>query len=393
MHINRRQFITTVAAATAAASIPGQAQDSGAKKLKACIIGDTQHGGYGHDMHLVFTLRDTVDVVGLADPDEAGRTKSGAEAKAARLYADYREMLDKEAPDLVVVGPRETPRHKEYLLACAEHGCHGIIEKPLCVDLAEADEIIAAMDAKNLKWGIGFNFRATALMAHIRKLVVEERILGSILELRARGKEDQRAGGEDLIVLGCHLFDMMKYLLDKPSWCTADITFNGKPATRDHIAEATEPLGPIVGNRISATYGFAQGVPGYFSSMKNKDGGGRWGMDICGSQGVMTIRMNVDAEVHILRDPAWAPGGTGVKWEPLPDAPAPPQGEQKLTRYLPIIDDVIACIGSDRLPMCSIQDGRDALEMTQAVFESYIQGGNRVAIPLKERAHPLKRWA
>ncbi|MFA6242564.1 MAG: Gfo/Idh/MocA family oxidoreductase [Candidatus Hydrogenedentales bacterium] len=393
MDINRRQFMTTMAAASVAASVSAHAQDSATKKLKACIIGDTKNGGYGHDMHLVFTLRDNVEVVGLADPDEAGRTKCGAEAKAARLYADYREMLEKEKPDLVVVGPRQTPKHKEYLLACAEHGCHGILEKPLCVDLAEADEILAAMDAKNLKWGIGFNFRASALMQHVRKLVVEDRILGSILELRARGKEDNRAGGEDLVVLGCHIFDMMKYLMDKPSWCSADITFNGKPATKADVTEATEPLGPIVGNRISATFGFAQGVPGSFTSMKNRDGGGRWGLDLYGSQAVMTIRMNVDAQIYILRDPTWAPGGQDVKWEPLPDAPAPPEGEQKLTRYLPIINDVIACIGTDKTPMCSIQDGRDALEMTQAVFESYIQGGNRVAIPLKERTHPLKRWA
>jgi hypothetical protein len=29
--------------------------------------------------------------------------------------------------------------------------------------------------------------------------------------------------------------------------------------------------------------------------------------------------------------------------------------------------------------------------MTQAVFESYIQGGNRIALPLVERTHPLVR--
>ena len=34
--------------------------------------------------------------------------------------------------------------------------------------------------------------------------------LGDVLEVRARGKEDSRGGGEDLMVLGTHLFDLMR---------------------------------------------------------------------------------------------------------------------------------------------------------------------------------------
>ena len=117
---------------------------------------------------MIFKARPDVDVVGLADPDEAGRAKQATDCEAKTQYADYREMLQKEKPDLVAVCPRTTPRHKEYLLACAEAGAHGFIEKPLCVDLAEADEIVAAMEAKGLKWTIGFNFRSTPLVDHAR---------------------------------------------------------------------------------------------------------------------------------------------------------------------------------------------------------------------------------
>jgi predicted dehydrogenase len=188
------------------------------------------------------------------------------------------------------------------------------------------------------------------------------------------------------------MFDLMKFFLDMPAWCSADITWNGQAATKENIMEATEPLGPIVGNRLSATLGFAQGVPGYFSSMKSRDGdGGRWGLVVYGSQGAMTVRMDRTPDIAIVRDPTWAVGGKDVKWEPLPDAPAYPEGEARLMRYKPITDDLIAAIEEDRRPAFSIHDGRDALEMTQAVFESYIQGGNRIALPLVERTHPLVR--
>lgn len=388
--MNRRTFLAAMAAVPVAARA-GFGAD-GAKKYRACIIGDTKDGGYGHDVHMIWKNRSDVDVVALADPDEAGRAKRAAECGAKATYADYCEMLSKEKPDLVSVCPRTTPRHKEYLLACAEAGAHGFVEKPLCVDLAEADEIIAAIDAKGLKWSIGFNFRSTPLVAHAKKLLLEDRVIGSILEVRSRGKEDDRAGGEDLVVLGIHLFDMINYLFGRPQWCFSDITFNGKPATKENVTEATEPLGPIVGNRIHATFGLSQGVPAYFASMKNRDGnGGRWGIDVYGTQGVMSIRQDLGPDIHILKDPSWSPGGSDRVWEAMPDAPASPPQDDPAQRYSVIVNDLIEAIQTNRKPAVSVHDGRDAHELVQAVFESHVQS-KRVDIPLKERSHPLKRW-
>lgn len=388
MSMNRRSFLAAMAAAPV---VTGAATAQG-KTYRACIIGDTKDGGYGHDVHMVFRARPDIEIAGLADPDEAGRAERAAECGAKTQYADYREMLEKEKPDLVAVCPRTTPRHKEYLLACAAAGAHGFIEKPLCVDLAEADEVIAAIDAKRLKWTIGFNFRSTPLVQHARKLIMEDKAIGSVLEVRSRGKEDDRAGGEDLVVLGCHLFDMMCFMFGKPQWCFSDITFNGKPAAKENVTEATEPLGPIVGNRISAMFGLGSGVPAYFSSMKSRDGnGGRWGIDVYGTQGVLSIRQDVGPDIHILKDSSWSPGGADHQWEPMPNAPASPDQGDHVQRYSVIVNDLIDAIEKDRQPVINLNAGRDALELTQAVFESYVQN-KRVEIPLKDRTHPLKRW-
>lgn len=389
--MTRRSFLAAAAAAPALMAA-GSALAQGGAKRRACIIGDTKEGGYGHSLHVAFALRPDVEVVALADPDEAGRTKAAAEAKAARTYADYREMLAKEKPDLVVVGPRFTGRHREYLLASAEVGAHGFMEKPLADNLADADAMVQAIEAKNLKWAMAFNFHVLPIIQHARKMVVEEGLIGEILEMRGRGKEDHRAGGEDLLVLGTHICDLMRMFAGDPQWCFANITANGKPATKADIREATEPLGPIAGDSVRATYGFDGGVQGYFASTKSDEGNaGRWGLDIYGSKGILTMRMDAPKPVFVLRDPSWAPGAKDAKWEELPGVPDAPTQPDREHRNAPIIDDLMAAIQEDRRPIVSMQDGRASLEMLQAVYESHIQGAP-VKFPLEPRTHPLTRW-
>ncbi len=388
MRIDRRGFVATAAALPIGAALAGP----GGTQYKACVIGDSGNGGYGHRFHQVWAPRDDIEVVAVADPDEEGRRKHVAEAKAQRGYADYAEMLEKEKPDLVSIAPRTTVNHEEYLLACAAAGAHGMMEKPIASDLAEADAMVNAIEANGLKWGMGFNFRATPVMQHAKRMILEEGIIGEVLELRSRGKEDRRAGGEDLIVLGTHSFDMMIALVGKPTWCAADVQVGTRPAGRGDVREATEELGPIVGDRVQAIFGFPNGVYGYFSSVKTADGsGGRWGLDVYGTKGIVTIRLTEIPEVRLLRQSDWTTADKDARWEAMPDEPTMDRETLRAQRYAPIVDDVLACIGADRTPEVSLQDGRDSYEMIQAVFASCAAGG-RVELPLQERGHPLKGW-
>ena len=395
MPMTRRTFLASSAVMSSALALDPVAKDNA--KYTACVIGDTKNGGYGHDLHKSFDLNPDVKITGLADPDEAGRAKRAAECGTANTYADYRDMLEKESPDIVIVGPRWTTTHKDYVLTCAEAGCHGFMEKHLCVDLEEADEMIEAVNTKNLKWGLAYNFRVVPWMEDVRRLVVDEKLLGTVVELRARGKEDHRAGAEDLIVLGTHAFDMMCYIMGDPLWCQSDITHNGKAATPAHVREASEPLGSVVGNRLHASYGFAQGVVGTFSSMFTKEGNGlRWGLDICGTKGIISIRLNTKNGiplVHWLEDSIWTSGPRKTAWKPLPDVKPYTFEDQVRQRYLPITQSVSDTIGTDQKPIASFEDGRRAQEMIQGCFASHVQGGAKVTIPLTDRSHPLKGWS
>ena len=123
-----------------------------------------------------------------------------------------------------------------------------------------------------------------------------------------------------MIVLGTHVFDLVQSIMGKPEWCMADITVNGKPAKPSDVKEATEPLGPIVGNRVNAMFGLGKGIAMFFGSIIQPDGDGkRWGLDIYGSKGVIKTRLNglppsVTSSRPLL--------GAGIERDSLPDAPS-----------------------------------------------------------------------
>src|SRR5881392_2290382 len=92
--------------------------------MKAAIFGHTGRGNYGHGLDVVFNARPNIEVVAIADPDGKGRAAAQTRAKAARSYADYRELLKAERPQLVVVAPRWSDQHHAMMNAALEAGAH-----------------------------------------------------------------------------------------------------------------------------------------------------------------------------------------------------------------------------------------------------------------------------
>ena len=65
-------------------------------------------------------------------------------------YTDYIKMLDEVKPTLVSIAT-ESGIHGQIALACIDRGIHVIIEKPMAMSMAEADEIIRRSGEKNVK--------------------------------------------------------------------------------------------------------------------------------------------------------------------------------------------------------------------------------------------------
>jgi len=91
------------------------------------------------------SLRDRFSLAALAEPSRTVRDALGARYGIAGLHADYRSLLDAGGLDAVVVcSPAGT--HAEVVLAALDADLHVLVEKPMCITLADADAIVAARD-------------------------------------------------------------------------------------------------------------------------------------------------------------------------------------------------------------------------------------------------------
>ena len=88
----------------------------------AGIIGSTGRGNFGHSLEMAYQNIQEVSVVALSDTDAVEAKKAAARTGAARIYADYHEMLKKEDLDLVNVCPRRPGERVEMMVAAAESG-------------------------------------------------------------------------------------------------------------------------------------------------------------------------------------------------------------------------------------------------------------------------------
>lgn len=362
-------------------------------KYRVAVIGRTGKGGYGHGLDVVWKRLDNVEIVAVADENESGRAAAAKKLGVQKTYADYRQMLEKEKPQIVSVADRWLDAHRDMVVACAEAGASIFLEKPMCRTLTEADEMVAACEKHHVKLAIAHQTRYSPTMRHVRALIADGK-LGQILEIRGRGKEDPRGGGQDLMVLGTHIFDLMRLLVGDPGWCLSTILHNGKSATRADIRSGGEGMGPILGDHINATYGFPRGVSGFFGTHRARDGvSKRFGVSIYGSKGILQLSTGALPAAYFIEDPTWSPGRGSATWQSITsNGLGKPEtiSDSSLTQGNEwIVRDLIEAIEKDRQPLGSIYDGRAALEMILAVYESWRLKGV-VELPLKNRKHPLQ---
>lgn len=99
-------------------------------------------GGVAERIH-VPALRDVagVELVAACEPLEARRAEMARRFGIASVYPDARALLERESPELVIVGsPPDS--HRELCCLALEAGAHVLCEKPFVASLAEADAVL-----------------------------------------------------------------------------------------------------------------------------------------------------------------------------------------------------------------------------------------------------------
>jgi predicted dehydrogenase len=353
---------------------------------RTAVIGHTGRGNYGHGIDSAFTL-----VSGVAIPPPAARLGTRV------AYADYREMLTRERPDLVAVCPRHVDQHAEMVIAAAESGARGIYcEKPFTRTPAEGDRVLAVCERLGVKVVVAHRGREHPYLQWAKRLLEEE--IGPLRLLRGHGKGDRRAGAEDTAVLGTHIFDQMRFLAGDVVSAYGHVAHGGRSITASDVVEGSEGLGPLAGDSLHATYLFDSGVVGHFDSYRVDRPGERWfGLDVYGERGIVTVRDLPRGDVFRYPSGTWIPDEAAGRWErlSLPEWERAPDGAERTPQQKMTESNrrnalaLVLAVERDGEPehASSGWDAVAALEMVLAPAESQRTGG-RVPFPIRQRDNP-----
>ena len=180
--MNRRKFLQFSGlgiAGLAFPKFPAFAADLADQKKRVGLIGT---GWYGKIDLLRLIQVAPVEVVSLCDVDKRMLADAAdlvatrqLSKKKPRIYADYREMLKEKDLDIVVIG---TPDHWHALpmIAAAEAGADIYVQKPIGVDVAECQAMLAAARKYGRVVQVGTQRRSTPHLIEARELIREGKL-------------------------------------------------------------------------------------------------------------------------------------------------------------------------------------------------------------------------
>ena len=136
--------------------------------MKAAVIGCGAQGRGGHVAN--YAKMEEVSLVAVCDVNFERAQTVAKEFSVPHAYADYREMLEKHALDLVSVC---TPHalHRDQTVDAFDAGANVICEKALCVSSAEAQEMIDACKRNGKKMSMGLQNRGLAAGYALKKFI------------------------------------------------------------------------------------------------------------------------------------------------------------------------------------------------------------------------------
>ena len=112
-----------------------------------------------------------VDNLHLAEIRPERLAEVAEEAGAASTTADYHDIVESEVVDAVIISATPEDTHYPMTRDCLLAGKHVFLEKPIALQLREADELIALAREKGVKFTIGYSQRFNPKFAYLRKCI------------------------------------------------------------------------------------------------------------------------------------------------------------------------------------------------------------------------------
>lgn len=294
-------------------------------------------------------------------------------------YTDYREMLDREKPELVAICT-ESGKHAAIALDCIDAGCHVIIEKPIALSLGDADEIIRRGREKGVKVCANHQNRFNKSIQKMRDAVDKGRF-GRMFYgtahirwcrdwayyARADWRGTWAQDGGALMNQCIHNADLLRWMLGDEIDTVVGITDR---LNHDYIE--AEDFGTALIQFKNGAYGILEGTTDIYPK-------------------------NLEETIYLFGEKGTVKaGGTSVnrieEWRFSDQLDDPEEVIRQFHEdppniygfgHTPLYADMIRAIKDDREPYVDARAGRRALELVLAIYQSAAKG-QPVKLPLKE---------
>ena len=306
-----------------------------------------------------------------------------------RWFTDVDELLAEADCEVVDVCLPNNLHHR-VTVAAARAGKHVIIEKPLCLTLEEADDLIAVCREHGRKLMYAEELCFAPKYERVRTLV-REGAVGDIYMLKQLEKHSgphsdwfwdvNQSGGGVLMDMGCHAFGWFRWMLGgnpivRSVWATMDtVRHKGRTAGEDNAVCVVEFDGGVIG---LAEDGWA------------KPGGMDDRIEVYGTRGVSFADLFRGNSASTYSEEGYGyaaeKAGSTQGWTYTVFEEVFNQG------YPHELKHFIGCVREDTTPLVTGEDGRAVLEMIYAAYAS-ARSGAKVPLPFAPKVgKPIDLW-
>lgn len=306
----------------------------------------------------------------------------------ADVFTDYRQLLAQPQIQMVVVG---VPNHLhcQIVLEAAAAGKHIVIEKPLCLNLAEADRMIAACREHGVKLMYAEELCFAPKYVRLKQLL-DSGALGTPTLVKQSEKHDgphaahfwdvERSGGGVTMDMGCHAIEFFRWMLGRPP-------IRSVYAQMNTLAHGNKTRGD---DNAILILEFANGVVCVAEESWTKLGGMDDRAEVHGTGGVAYADLLRGSSVETYSaqgyDYAVEKAGSTKGWSFTIYEEAWNYGFHGEMAHF------VDCVQNDKQPLVTGEDARVVLEVIFAAYES-ARTGRKVELPfVTNAAKPIDLW-
>ncbi len=335
--------------------------------------------------HIKAAVNNKLEIVAVCDiiPEHMESVLSNHDLendKSIKRYTDYKVMVEECKPELVSIAT-ESGLHAEIALYCIDHNINCIIEKPMAMNMADADEIIRRSQEKNVKVSACHQNRFNIAVQKMRKALEEGRFgrlsHGSIHVRWNRNKDyyEQAPWRGTWAQDGGALMNQCIHGIDLLRWMMGDevVEVYGQTRQQFHDYLEAEDIGMAVVKFKNGAIGTIEGTTNVYPKNLEET------LYLFGENGTVKLggKSTNNIDVWDFADETEADQAN----KGLEEATSNVYGNGHTSLFA----DVIDAINSDRKPYVDAEAGRRALEMILAIYKSQ-KTGLPVSLPLKDFA-------